>query len=110
MDCYYGIEIERRRSKVHSALLFKGVVDTVSDLPKTADLGDTWLVKTTDNTYVYSGFDWVCMSVSDTQSSSDTQFSSDNDPVAQICTQCNGILKLDTLGRLHCPYCGTIYR
>ncbi len=39
-----------------------------------------------------------------------THLSSDSNPVAQMCTQCNGILKLDTFGGLHCPYCGTIYK
>ena len=95
---------------MHSTLLFKGVVDTVSDLPETADLGDTWLVKTTDNTYVYSGTEWVCMSTGDTQPLNNTQFLSVSEPEAQICTQCNGTLKLDTFGRLYCPYCGTIYK
>ena len=71
---------------MHSALLFKGVVDTVSDLPETADLGDTWLVKTTDNTYVYSGTEWVCMSTGDTQPLNDTQFSSVSEPKAQVLT------------------------
>lgn len=87
-----------------ASLLFKGVVDTVTDLPKTASFGDVYCVETPDNSYVYSGTDWVCVSTSDTQSSRD------RNPVAQICTQCNGTLELDTLGRLHCPYCGTIYR
>lgn len=95
---------------MHSALLFKGVVDTVSDLPETADLGDTWLVNMTGSTYVYDGTDWVCLCADDTQSSSDTQFSSDGEPKAQICTQCNGTLKLDAFGRWYCPYCGTVYK
>lgn len=98
-----------------SSLIFKGIVDTISDLPETADLGDVYCVGTTDNTYVYSGTDWICMSIGDTQSSRDSDaaapvFTSHHDPVAQICTQCNGTLELDAFGRLHCPYCGTIYK
>lgn len=97
---------------MYTTLLFKGVVDTVSDLPETAKLGDTWLVKTTDSTYVYSGTDWVCASTGDTQSSKDNDSTVQihHDPVAQICTQCHGTLELDKFGRLHCPYCGTLYR
>ena len=98
-------------SNVHTSLLFKGVVDTVSDLPETANLGDTWLVKTTDSTYVYSGTDWVCASTGDTQLSRDNDIhTSHHDPVAQICTQCHGTLELDKFGRLQCPYCGTLYK
>lgn len=97
---------------IHTTLTFKGNVDTKSDLPESASLGDVWYVKTTDSTHVYTGIDWTCMSIgiSDTY---DTQLSSTQpvtDPVAQICTQCNGTLELDTFGRLHCPYCGTIYK
>ena len=91
--------------QLHVPLLFKGVVDTVSDLPETADLGDAWYVSTTGNTYVYSGTDWVCVF----SGTNDVQQSRDSEPTAQICTQCNGTLELDTFGRLHCPYCGTIY-
>lgn len=96
-------------SNIHTSLLFKGVVDTVSDLPETANFGDTWLVKTTDSTYVYSGTDWICVSTGDTQSSNDIESTAQHDPVAQICTQCSGTLALDKFGRLHCPYCGTLY-
>lgn len=104
---------EELLSNVHASLLFKGVVDAVSDLPKTANLGDTWLVKTTDSTYVYNGTDWSCMSIGisdtyDTRLSSNTQPVSD--PVALICTQCHGTLEVDKFGRLHCPYCGTLYK
>lgn len=101
---------------MYTSLLFKGVVDTISDLPETANLGDTWLVKMTDSTYVYSGTDWVCASTGEAQLSDNTQLSSDihlsrdRDPEAQICTQCSGTLELDKFGRLHCPYCGTLYR
>lgn len=100
---------------VYTSLLFKGVVDTMSDLPETAKLGDTWLVKTADSTYVYSGTDWVCASTGDTQPSSDSDLAVQtrtlyHDPVAQICTQCHGTLEFDKFGRLHCPYCDTIYR
>ena len=101
-------------SNVHTSLLFKGVVATVSDLPETAKPGDTWLVKTTDSTYVYSGTDWICASTGDTQSANDSdsvsQIGTHHDPVAQICTQCHGTLEFDKFGRLQCPYCGTIYR
>lgn len=101
-------------SNVHTTLLFKGVVDTVTDLPETAKLGDTWLVKTTDSTYVYSGTDWICTSTGDTQSSRDNDsvapVGTHHDLVAQICTQCHGTLELDKFGRLHCPYCGTLYK
>lgn len=105
----------RRVSRVYSALLFKGVVNTVSDLPETANLGDVWQVKITDSTYVYSGSDWVCVSIGETQSARDSDLlaqtrTSHHDPVAQICTQCHGTLELDKFGRLHCPYCGTLYR
>ena len=100
---------------VYTILLFKGVVDTIADLPETAKPGDTWLVKTTDSTYVYSGTDWVCASTGDTQSSKDSDstvqiHTSQPNPVAQICTQCHGTLELDKFGRLHCPYCGTLYK
>ena len=95
---------------MYSSLLFKGVVDTISDLPETAKLGDTWLVKTTDSTYVYSGTDWVCASTNATQASSDTHASRDREPGAQICTQCGGVLESDKFGRLSCPYCGTLYK
>lgn len=102
-------------SNVHTSLLFKGVVDTISDLPETAKLGDTWLVKTTDSTYVYSGTDWIGASTGDTQPSKDSDSTvqihiSQHDPVAQICTQCHGTLEFDKFGRLHCPYCGTLYK
>ena len=102
-------------SNATATLLFKGVVDTVSDLPETAKPGDTWLVKTTDSTYVYSGTDWVCASTGDTQPLRDNDSvgqvgTHHHDPVAQICTQCHGTLEVDAFGRLHCPYCGTIYR
>ena len=102
-------------SNVYTSLIFKGVVDTVSNLPKTAKLGDTWLVKTTDSTYVYSGTDWVCASTGDTQSANDSDsvsqvYTPHHDPVAQICTQCHGTLELDKFGKLHCPYCGTLYK
>ena len=89
---------------IQTSLLFKGLVDTISDLPKTANLGDVWCVGTTDNTYVYSGTDWVCVSTDNTPPSSCS------DSAAQICTQCSGTLELDKFGRLHCPYCGTLYR
>lgn len=94
---------------MHMGLLFKGVVDTVFDLPEIANLGDTWLVKTTDSTYVYSGTDWVCVSTSDSESTAQIR-TPHHDPIAQICTQCHGTLELDKFGRLHCPYCGTLYR
>ena len=93
-----------------SSLLFKGIVNTISDLPETAGLGDVWYVKTTDSTYVYFGTDWVCASTSATQSSRDTHASRDREPEAQMCTQCGGVLESDKFGRLRCPYCGTIYR
>ncbi len=74
---WYKKEIRKGMSKVStSSLIFKGVVDTVSDLPETAELGDVWRVGTTDpinNTYVYSGTDWVRMSTVITQSSSDIE-------------------------------------
>ena len=106
---------EELLSNVHTSLLFKGVVNTISDLPETAKLGDTWLVKTTDSTYVYSGTAWVCASTGDAQPSRDSDSISQmrtphHDPVAQICTQCHGTLELDKFGRLQCPYCGTLYR
>lgn len=103
-------------SKVYtSSLLFKGVVDTISDLPETAGLGDVWYVKTTDSTYVYTGTDWTCMSIGisgtyDTQSSIESHAYRDREPGAQICTQCGGVLESDKYGRLSCPYCGTIYK
>ena len=98
-------------SNATATLLFKGVVNTVADLPETAKLGDTWLVKTTDSTYVYSGTDWVCAYTGDPQSSRDNDIHTPHhDPVAQICTQCHGTLELDKFGRLHCPYCGTLYK
>ena len=98
-----------------SSLLFKGVVDTISDLPDTAGLGDVWYVKTTDSTHVYTGTDWTCMSIGisgayDTQSSIESHASRDREPEAQMCTQCGGVLESDKFGRLRCPYCGTIYR
>ena len=102
-------------SNIHTTLLFKGVVDTVADLPETAKLSDAWLVKTTDSTYVYSGTDWVCASIGDTQLANNSDLvsqvhTSHHDPVAQICTQCHGTLELDKFGRLQCPYCGTLYK
>lgn len=97
-------------SSVHTALTFKGDIDTISDLPKTANLGDVWRVNKTDNVYVYMGTDWVCIATSDTQSSSDTHASRDCEPEAQTCTQCGGVLESDEYGRLSCPYCGTLYR
>jgi predicted RNA-binding Zn-ribbon protein involved in translation (DUF1610 family) len=102
-------------SKIHTSLLFKGILDTISDLPKTANLGDVWCVSTTDNMYVYSGIDWVCVSTGDAKllscSDSATQTNiPQHSPVAQICTQCHGTLELDKFGRLHCPYCGTLYK
>lgn len=103
-------------SKVYtSSLLFKGIVNTISDLPETASLGDVWYVKTTDSTHVYTGTDWTCMSIGisgayDTQLSIESHVSRDREPGAQICTQCGGTLEFDKFGRLHCSYCGTIYR
>lgn len=91
-------------SSLNTALSFKGDIDTISDLPETANLGDVWRVRGTDSVYVYTGTEWVCLSTDDTQSSKDSN------PVAQICTQCNGTLELDKFGRLYCPYCGAIYR
>lgn len=98
-----------------TSLVFKGIVDTISDLPKTANLGDVWCVGTTDNTYIYSGTDWVCASTDEAQPSRDSDLAvqtctSYHDPVAQICTQCHGTLESDKFGRLSCPYCGTLYR
>lgn len=102
---------EELLSNVYTSLLFKGVVDTIADLPETAKPGETWLVKTTDSTYVYSGTDWICTSTGDTQPSRDNDIPiPHHDPVAQICTQCHGTLEVDKYGRLSCPYCGTIYR
>ena len=100
---------------IHTTFVFKGNVDTKSDLPESASLGDVWHVKTTDSDYVYTGTGWTCMSIGiiGTSGTYNTQLSSTHpisDPVAQICTQCNGTLELDTFGRLHCPYCGTIYK
>lgn len=102
-------------SNLHTSLLFKGVVDNISDLPETAKRGETWLVKTTDSIYVYSGTDWVCASTGEPQLSRDSDLAVQtrtlyHDPVAQICTQCHGTLEFDKFGRLSCPYCGTIYR
>ena len=91
-------------SSLNTSLTFKGDIDTISDLPETANLGDVWRVSRTDSIYVYVGTEWVCMSTSDAQPPGQ------GDPVAQICTQCNGTLELDKSGRLYCPYCGTIYR
>lgn len=98
-----------------SLLSFRGSVDTISDLPETAHLGDVWCVGNTDNTYVYSGTDWVCASTGEPQLSRDSDLAVQtrtlyHDPVAQICTQCHGTLEFDKFGRLSCPYCGTIYR
>lgn len=102
-------------SSLNAALTFKGDLDTISDLPETADFGDVWRVRETDRVYVYTGTDWVCVSSCDTQPSRDSDLAAQvctphHDPVAQICTQCNGTLEFDKFGRLHCPYCGTIYR
>ena len=91
-------------SSLNTSLTYKGDIDTIADLPETADFGDVWRVRWTDNVYVYTGTEWVCISTSDPQPTSHSK------PVAQICTQCNGTLELDTFGRLHCPYCGTTYR
>lgn len=100
---------------MYTSLIFKGIVDTISNLPETAKFGDTWLVKTIDSTYVYSGTDWVCAATSETQPTRDSDLAAQahtlyHDPVAQICTQCHGTLEVDKFGRLSCPYCGTIYR
>lgn len=95
---------------MYNSLLFKGVVDTISDLPETAGLGEVWYVRNTDNTYVYLGTDWVCASTGDTQSASETHAARDRDSEAQICTQCGGTLESDKFGRLSCPYCDTLYR
>lgn len=91
-------------NSMNTSLSFKGDIDTISDLPETANFGDVWRVNKTDNVYVYMGTDWVYIATSDTQPPRHS------DPVAQICTQCNGTLELDEFGRLHCPYCGTLYR
>lgn len=98
-----------------SLLSFRGSVDTISDLPETAHLGDVWCVGTTDTLYIYSGTDWVCAATDEAQPSRDSDSAAQactpyHDPVAQICTQCNGTLELDEFGRLSCPYCGTKYR
>ena len=65
MDVITYALLKKKVDNVTLAYTYQGSVDSVSDLPSGANLGDLYTVGGTQ--YVFDGSDWIALSITDAQ-------------------------------------------